>query len=189
MSSSPIHLIFFTLYTLQHVACLLSYSWRASPPPSSSTCLTNHVLVTENVVHNADSKLTRFPPQVQTDKWLTNFSAGQIRDMELTVLGALDWRPMSATAPDFLDRLLAVADVGRHGIAITDTVRTSAICTIVDALLGEMCLKLKSTSDLTLQNLLLILTARNNRLLLITSVTSSTDALHTLVGLSTWCCR
>jgi hypothetical protein len=45
--------------------------------------------------------------------WEEPWQASQVMAMELAVLQALEWKVGAATAPDFLDRLLHVANVGR----------------------------------------------------------------------------
>jgi hypothetical protein len=54
------------------------------------------------------------PAQVDTEIWSTSFSAGQIRGMELMICSTLDWRMHCATAVDFMDCLLCLANVGRR---------------------------------------------------------------------------
>lgn len=51
--------------------------------------------------------------QVDTSIWSTDFSASQIKQMELMICATLDWRTHCATPVDFMDCLLALANVGR----------------------------------------------------------------------------
>lgn len=82
--------------------------------------------------------------QVNTEIWSTSFSAAQIRGMELMVCSTLDWRMHCATAVDFMDCLLCLANVGRHpdgtlldGGRPADRVRSLAHTLIFETLAGE----------------------------------------------------
>lgn len=75
--------------------------------------------------------------------WEERWQASQVMAMEVAVLQALEWRVGAATAPDFLDRLLHVANVGRDaaGCLLDPTTahaaRNTANSLIMTALLGE----------------------------------------------------
>ena len=75
--------------------------------------------------------------------WEPLFSAADIMGMELAVLSAIDWRVQAgALAPEFLDRLLHVANVRSDGGQnlqphVVIATRNTAKSLIVAALHGE----------------------------------------------------
>ena len=78
--------------------------------------------------------------------WFPLFSAAHVMAMELAVLRALDWRVQAgALAPDFLDRLLHVANVSRDARGqlvephAAHAARNTAKSLIIAALHGMLC--------------------------------------------------
>mmetsp|Transcript_16462 Transcript_16462/g.49307 ORF Transcript_16462/g.49307 Transcript_16462/m.49307 type:complete len:358 (-) Transcript_16462:829-1902(-) len=90
--------------------------------------------------------------QVRTQLWNPTFTVAQIGNMEIDVLDSLGWASHCATAADFLDRLLAVAGVGRDASGellpdgVADAVRMKAQQLVFQSLLDSESLALKPSS-------------------------------------------
>lgn len=84
--------------------------------------------------------------------WGTAWHAGKVMAMDLAVLHALEWRMGAVTAPDFLECLLLVANVGRDATGhlmdskATHAARNTANLIIVTALQGTLLLELEFPS-------------------------------------------